>query len=389
MALSTFYYSNGSPTTSTDITISQSSYNTSLNLTSVDIGDGVTFINNNTFFGRGSLININIPNSVLSIGYSAFRNCYALQNIIIPNQMVTIASETFSTCRSLSSITIPNNIKTIEYSAFYNCTSLTNVNISNGVETISAGAFSTCQSLINITIPKSVINISEAAFYNCTNLNTINIGNVSNIGNDVFRNCFQLTKINFLENVPNSLGTNVFFNTPANLKIYRYSIKSGWSSTFGGKDVLLIDSPVHQGLKTFGFSNISTGKTSIKKQNLNNLFDYNANPTNNIYTFKGGTVNTISTVFNKDEFLKFISAAGADSLRIRAPGDSYISYYVNSSTNQWTKSSAGTDATNIVIDPDSTILILYINPSDQAPRSVNSGAIIQRYNSGKISLKKN
>jgi hypothetical protein len=72
--------------------------------------------------------------------------------------------------------------------------------------------------------------------------------------------------MNFLGNAP-TLGTNIFFNTDANFKIYRYSTKSGWSSTFGGKTVLLIDSPIHQGLQTFGFANISLGEVSIKKQN--------------------------------------------------------------------------------------------------------------------------
>jgi len=267
MALSTFYYSNGSSTTSSDTIINQSSYDRVLNLTGVNIGDGVTVIDNNAFFSRQSLININIPNSVVTIGYSAFRFCYALKNFIIPNQMELINSETFSDCRSLTTIIIPNNIKNIGFSAFYNC-GLTNVNISNGIETIGIGAFSTCQNLTNINIPKSVINISEAAFYNCTNLNTVNIGNVINIGNDVFRNCSQLTKINFLENAPFSLGTNVFLNTDSNLKIYRYSTKSGWSSTFGGVNVLLIDSPIDQGLQSFAFPNISSGKASVKKINL-------------------------------------------------------------------------------------------------------------------------
>jgi len=91
---------------------------------------------------------------------------------------------------------------------------------------------------------------------------------VTSIGNSAFQNCTSLIRMNFLGNAP-TLGTNIFVNTDANFKIYRYSTKSGWSSTFGGKPVLLIDSPIHKGLQTFGFSNISSGKASIKKENSN------------------------------------------------------------------------------------------------------------------------
>ena len=90
---------------------------------------------------------------------------------------------------------------------------------------------------------------------------------MTSIGQNAFYNCTSLTRVNFLGNAP-TLGTGVFLNTNVNLKIYKYSTKSGWSSAFGGEDVLLIDSPIHQGLQTFGFLNISSGKISIKKQNL-------------------------------------------------------------------------------------------------------------------------
>jgi hypothetical protein len=90
---------------------------------------------------------------------------------------------------------------------------------------------------------------------------------VTSIADQVFYNCNSLNRINFLGNPP-TLGSNVFTGaTPANLKVYRYSTKSGWSSTFGGKDVLLIDTP-SKGLRTFGFLNISSGKISIKKTNI-------------------------------------------------------------------------------------------------------------------------
>jgi hypothetical protein len=131
---------------------------------------------------------------------------------------------------------------------------------------IQGAAFQFCASLTNISIPFSVTSIGDFAFYSCTGLTSITIPNsVTSIGTRAFDSS-SLIRVNFLGNAP-SLGSIPFNNTDANLKIYRYSTKSGWSSTFGGKDVLLIDMP-SKGLRTFGFSNVSSGKTSINKQNL-------------------------------------------------------------------------------------------------------------------------
>ena len=159
--------------------------------------------------------------------------------------MTSIESFAFNLCSNLTSVTLP---------------------INNNFTAIQDAAFQFCASLTNITIPSSVTSIGDFAFYICTALTSITIPNsVTSIGTRTFDSS-SLTRVNFLGNAP-SLGSVPFNDTDANLKIYRYSTKSGWSSTFGGKDVLLIDAP-SKGLRTFGFNGISSGKTSIKKQNL-------------------------------------------------------------------------------------------------------------------------
>jgi hypothetical protein len=250
MALSTFYYSDGSPTTSTDTIISESSYNISLNLTGVNIGDGVTAIADNTFYGLIDLTNVNIPNSVTAIGSEAFNSC------------------------GINDLTIPKNLNNNNYNyifdIFANCINLTKVNIGDGLLKLSETMFANCINLKDIIIPNSVTNIEDGVFYGCTSLTSITIPkNVNNIRRS-FYNCTNLIRANFLGNFPSEISDQVFYNTSTNLKIYRYSTKSGWPSTFDGKDVLLIDAP-SKGLRTFGFPNISSGKVSIKKQSLTSL----------------------------------------------------------------------------------------------------------------------
>ena len=243
---STFFFSNSPFTaTSTDAVITSSSYSgRTSTLTSVQLGNEATSIGSNAFLGCTALTSITIPNSVTSIESSAFQNCTALTSVTVPNSVTSIGSFAFNLCSNLSSVTLP---------------------INNNFIAIQGAAFQFCASLTNITIPSSVTSIGNFAFYTCTALTSITIPNsVTSIGTRTFDSS-SLTRVNFLGNAP-SLGSIPFNNTNANLKIYRYSTKSGWSSTFGGKDVLLIDTP-SKGLRTFGFPNISSGKISIKKQN--------------------------------------------------------------------------------------------------------------------------
>ena len=78
MPTSTFYYSDGSSTTSSDAIITQSSYNRALILTSVNIGSGVTSIGTNAFYECSLLTSVTMPNSVTSIGNDAFSYCSSL-----------------------------------------------------------------------------------------------------------------------------------------------------------------------------------------------------------------------------------------------------------------------------------------------------------------------
>ena len=259
---STFLTSITMPNSITSIGI-QSFTNCAL-LSSINIPNSITSIGNSAFFGCSSLLSINIPNLITSIENSVFQNCTLLTNITIPSSVRTIGSGAFVGCGFVS-ISIPSSVTSIGNSLFLNCTSLTSVTIPNSITSIGSSTFSGCISLVSITIPSSVTSIGSLAFFSCTSLTSITIpSSITNIADQVFYNCNSLNRINFLGNPP-TLGLDIFGGTtPANLKVYRYSTKSGWSSTFGGKDVLLIDMP-SKGLRTFGFSNSSSGKVSIKK----------------------------------------------------------------------------------------------------------------------------
>ena len=179
-------------------------------LTRVIIGNGVTTIGKNAFYGCSSLTSVTIPNSVTTIGEAVFRYCSHLTSVTIPNSVTTIGGWAFSGCSSLTSVNIPNSVTTIGESAFYGCSALTSVTIGNRVTTIGWNAFGGCSSLTSVTIPNSVTTIVNSAFSGCSALTSVTIPNsVTKIGDYAFSGCRSLKILTFGSGLQ-SIGREAF-----------------------------------------------------------------------------------------------------------------------------------------------------------------------------------
>jgi hypothetical protein len=176
MASSIFYYSNGSSDTSSDTTITQSSYNRSLILTGVILGDGVTNIENSSFYYSTGLTSVIFPTSSLTtIGNSGFFKS-ALTNVIIPNSVTGMGNSIFVNCTGLTSLTLPTNatIKTIPQGLCVSGISLTSIDIPSNYTGISQDAF-IFAGLKTITLNEGLKDIGIQAFYRCPFENTLTI----------------------------------------------------------------------------------------------------------------------------------------------------------------------------------------------------------------------
>lgn len=217
-------------------------------LTSVDIPNSVTVIENYAFWSCVHLKSIKIPVSVTSIGRQAFEGC-GFTSITIPKAVNNIGFSSFNKCFSLIEINveednpnyssingvllnkdcttllqypggltgeyvIPNSVTTIGENAFNDCMNLTSVIIPNSVEIIDDFAFSYCSNLTTVYIPNSVKTIGSWAFGGCSKLTSINIPNsVINIGDGAFSDCANLVEFKVDESSPNFCSVNgVLFN---------------------------------------------------------------------------------------------------------------------------------------------------------------------------------
>lgn len=211
-------------------------------ISKVNIENGVTKVGNFSFWGRGRITNVVLPNTITSIGESAFRGCRLIE-IEIPGSVTNVGDYAFYSCKDLSNVKIHNGVRSLGASAFYNCSKLTQITIPASVIRGAETAFHGCSNLVNIdvdpnnteyvsqdgallnkeknkllfcpsgkssyNIPTSVTTIENVAFAD-GQLTSITIpANVTTLGDGAFKNCNQIKSITIPSSVT-TLGDSVF-----------------------------------------------------------------------------------------------------------------------------------------------------------------------------------
>lgn len=173
--------------------IGNSAFSNCTNLTTVELGDGVTSIGKSAFLKCTQLPSITIGNGVTSIGISAFNGCTALKAANIGSG--AIGASAFQDCSRLANVTLGDGVTSIGANAFLRCTELTSMNIGSSVRTIENYAFSGCTALEEVTI--SAAQIGNQAFRSAKALKKVTLGDdVVTIPAGAFSNCGMGNKNN-------------------------------------------------------------------------------------------------------------------------------------------------------------------------------------------------
>ena len=190
MSVTTFTYVGGSTSTSSDTTLTSTSYgNNTANLVSVQIGSIVTSLSDRCFVNCRNLTSITFDSnsSVTSLGDSCFQSCSNLTSITIPNSVTSLGTYCFVDCISLTSISIPDSVTSLGFFCFQSCTGLT-----------------------SITIPSSVTSLGYECFYNCTSLKSFIFNDQSKLTSiqfSTFSSCPSMSVTYYLTNDENALSS--------------------------------------------------------------------------------------------------------------------------------------------------------------------------------------
>ena len=267
--------------------LGESAFYNTLRIEHLEIGSGITQLNNSyTFHSTGksgsTKPDLDLSANVgLNVGKYGFSFCY-FNNVIFPNNC-TLSSQSFMYCSastlSFGSGTIISKVGT--YTSAFGSSKISNIDL-NGVTLIGDYAFNKTSGFTSITIPSSVTTFGSGAFTDVSGLNSVTIDYASNatlrssqftgssitsltigshptsIGDSMFRKCTKLTSLVIPSNIssingyafdgctglrsitvhsttPPTLGSNAFNNTndcpiyvPSG-SVNAYKAASGWS----------------------------------------------------------------------------------------------------------------------------------------------------------------
>ena len=149
----------------------------------VRIGYGVETIGNRAFQGCGSIVSVQIPETVTSMGIRVFYKCTKLSKVVIDSPLQQLPDYTFYDCQQLQTVTLPTGLQNIGKYAFRGCTALEEINLPEGLVKIDRFAFFSCSSLKEIVLPTTLKTLGDYALRGCSNVASVVIpAGVTEIG---------------------------------------------------------------------------------------------------------------------------------------------------------------------------------------------------------------
>ena len=155
-----------------DYEIGNSPFFESTEITSLDVGEGITALGSSLFERCTSMTDVSLPTTLTSVGERCFfmYSSGGLTSLVIPKNVKAIGERAFVCCE-IESVTIPFHVKEIGSYAFNECAELKSVYVDSPL--IGGFMFTRCTALTSLTISKNVTTIKEHCINYCSRLNEI------------------------------------------------------------------------------------------------------------------------------------------------------------------------------------------------------------------------
>ncbi len=155
-----------------DYEMGYSPFHENLDITALDVGEGITALGKSLFEQCRSMKTLSLPSTLKTVE----ERCFFMYSIggptelIIPKNMSNIGEKAF-TCCAFESVTIPENIRIIGNYAFYDCTKLKSAYVR--CATVGGFMFTRCTALTDLTLSTNVKTIKEHCINYCSKLTEI------------------------------------------------------------------------------------------------------------------------------------------------------------------------------------------------------------------------
>ena len=147
-------------------------------ITSVNIGYGVTGIGTGAFANCSNLKFIMTYRTVAAIGFAAFSHCTSLEMCVLDETLITeIGGLAFQDTPLLKKLQSQNSFVTMNGILIDAAACTGSVTVPNNVTTIGEGAFIGNNNITSVTVPNTVTKIYDYAFASCPNLTSVTIIN--------------------------------------------------------------------------------------------------------------------------------------------------------------------------------------------------------------------
>ncbi len=186
-------------------------------LENIEIPVSVESIGGTAFYNCSSLTSANIKANIQEIPSSLFEGCRNLTNISIPDSVNKIGTKAFYGCNLLENINLSSNLESIDSQAFVG-TSIKSLIIPDGTKKISWSMIN--DSLIEITLPSTLTEIEAYSIQKMENL-IIYVHESSLAENFAIANDFQYINIDIeSEIVENNVRYELINNKNVNIVGY-------------------------------------------------------------------------------------------------------------------------------------------------------------------------